>query len=121
MGWKACENLTGVGTKLYVKCEAHVCRTVNVMPGHTDRQTDRQTDKRTLHLYIRFRLHTTGKRQLPPLGRQYTIAQLHGDSQDAGIAGWSERRTRDRKVSSSNSGGAAGEFYSPESPFCADS
>ena len=37
------------------------------------------------------------------------------------IASWLERRTRDRKVVSSNPAGAAGEFSSPESILCTDS
>ena len=39
----------------------------------------------------------------------------------AGIACWLERRTRDRKVTSSNPGGSGGRNYSPELTFCADS
>ena len=40
---------------------------------------------------------------------------------EAGITQRLERRTRDRKVPGRVSAGAAGEFPSPESTFCADS
>ena len=39
----------------------------------------------------------------------------------AGITQWLEHRTRDWKVAGSNPAGAAGEFCSPGSTFCADS
>ena len=40
---KACENLPGVETRLYVKSEVRVCRNVSVISGHTDTPTDRRT------------------------------------------------------------------------------
>lgn len=41
MGRKACENLSGVEMKLFVKFEGDACRSGSVVPGHT---TYRQTD-----------------------------------------------------------------------------
>ena len=46
---------------------------------------------------------------------------ITSNNRAAGIAQWLERRTRDRKVAVRIPAGAAGEFSSPGSTFCADS
>ena len=52
----------------------------------------------------------------------YSSSQLQFSSLCyVGIAQWLERQTRDRKVAGRIPGGAAGEFSSPGSTFCADS
>ena len=40
MRQKACENLPGVGIRLYGKFEINAYRNVSIVPGHIDRQTD---------------------------------------------------------------------------------
>ena len=55
-GQKACENLPGVGTWLYVKSEVDASRNVTMMPGHIGRQTHMlvlvQTDLGLLFLLL---------------------------------------------------------------------
>ena len=46
---------------------------------------------------------------------------ITSNNRAGGIAQWLERRTRDRKVAVRIPAGAAGQFSSPGSTFCADS
>ena len=61
MGWKACENLPGVGMRLYVKfgrwCKA--IEVLSVMPGHTDRQT--KSGQRSIAYFTPKLVWLTGK------------------------------------------------------------
>ena len=72
MGRKACENLPGVGLRLYVKYDGDACGNVSAC---VDRLTDRQTDRGKKEEGSGVNDRYKDKRTLPPF---YVCAVIPG-------------------------------------------